>query len=99
MRQTGNDNLIWYVSSKYGFEVRILSTRRSNMTNTVNDLINAHSKINAPYLIQNAPNPPPPPGYAVKFVLNAPLSHCPSGNTAKLFNNGGGSANFLFFWK
>ena len=32
MRQTGNDNLIWYVSSKYGFEVRILLNPGLNLT-------------------------------------------------------------------
>ena len=28
-----NDNLIWHLSTKYGFEVRVSSTRRSNVTN------------------------------------------------------------------
>lgn len=31
---TINDNLIWHLSSKYGCEVRVLSTNSSNMTNT-----------------------------------------------------------------
>ena len=43
---------------------------------TVNDLINAHSQINASYLI----NAPPPP-YDVKLVLNAPcLTNAPLKN-------------------
>ena len=41
---------------------------RSARVITVNNLINAHSQINRSYLIT-----PPPPFYAVKFVLNAPL--------------------------
>ena len=42
---------------------------------TVNDLINAHSQINASYLI----NAPPP--YDVKLVLNAPcLTNAPLKN-------------------
>ena len=44
---------------------------------TVNDLINAHSQINASYLI----NAPPPSPYAVKLVLNAPcLTNAPLKN-------------------
>ena len=31
MQRTSNDNLICHLSSKYGFEVRILSTRLSNI--------------------------------------------------------------------
>jgi len=38
MRESGNDNLIWHLSSKYGCEVRVLSTSRSNMSNTALEL-------------------------------------------------------------
>ena len=51
---------------------------------TVNDLINAHSQINASYLI----NAPPPP-YAVKLVLNAPcLINAPLENCPQILGNG-----------
>ena len=49
---------------------------------TVNDLINAHSQINASYLI----NAPP---YAVKLVLNAPcLINAPLENCPQILGNG-----------
>ena len=51
--------------------------------NTVNDLINTHSQINASYLI----NVPPP--YTVKLVLNAPcLINAPLENCPQILGNG-----------
>ena len=35
MRQTGNNKLIWHLSSTYGAEVHVLSTSRSNMTKLI----------------------------------------------------------------
>ena len=56
------------------------ATVSSNSSNTVNDLINAHSQINAAY-------PPPPPSPAVTFcikrpcLINAPRENCSIQNT------------------
>ena len=50
---------------------------------TVNDLINAHSQINASYQIKA------PPPYTVKLVLNAPcLIKAPLENCPQILGNG-----------
>ena len=57
----------------WGFEPRLETfIRLNNFLNTINDLINAHFQMDAPYLM---PSPPPPPPHAVKvvLVLNPPL--------------------------